>query len=285
MKPGIYTNLSNADYHASEGLSSSQLKKLAKSAAHFKAAEDEDNDDSVARRFGTLVHMMILEADTVKDQIFVGDYNTRRGKEFDKAVEAAAGKLVYNRDEYNRAQECVEAFRKQAMEHPYLNGEKYQLLQGYKEYSFYWRNPEGLLLKVRTDCLTKTGVITDIKTCPDATPDGFARMIAQLGYHISAAHYIKVVGETLRENPGAIEAAMPKAFAFVCIEDKAPYLMATYFLSVESLELGDDEANIAITNYQNAVSTGKWAGYPQTLEEISLPKWYSYKSQANRGGK
>ncbi len=284
MKPGMHLNISNADYHASEALGSSDLKKLSKSGAHYQASLAEETEQSAEMRFGSIVHMMILEPDKVRDQIFVGEYNTRRGKDFDNACKEGEGKLICNREEYNRAQECVEAFRKQAIDHPYLNGQKYQLLEGIKEASFYWQDPvTGLMLKARPDNITPTGVITDIKTCQDASPDGFQRAIAQYQYHLSAAHYLRVVNGVM-STPGQIfDIARPVAFAFVCIESKAPYAMATYFLSADSLDLGLTEADRAMQTYIKGTTTGVWEAYPKELSEISVPRWYLFKAQANGG--
>lgn len=275
MKPGIYTNLSNADYHATEGLSSSNLKELVKSAAHYQASLKEVREETAQQRMGTMVHTMLLQPDQVTAQIHVGEYKTRRGKDFEAALEEGAGKLVVSREEYNTAQEIAEAFRAQAMEHPYLNGQKYKLMEGVKEQSYYWTCPKtGLLLKARPDNITPSGVIVDLKICRDVSVDGFRKAIAEYGYHISAAHYLAGVNA----NPVAGQSP-PTAFAFICIESTAPYLMATYFIDEASLSVARDQIERALAAYLKGQKTGVWEGYPKRLVEIGLPQWYYYKTE------
>lgn len=275
MKLGIHTDLTNEAYHASEGLSSSNLKHLLKSPAHYKQALSEETEQSSEMRFGSIVHAMILEPDKVKDLIHVGEFNTRRGKDFDIAFKAGEGKLVCNSEEYGRALECVEAFRAQATTHPYLNGEHFKLLDGKKEHSFYWKDEvSGLLLKARPDNIHPEGVVVDLKTCRDASPDGFQRALAEYQYHVSAALYIKGVGQFMTR---------PTAFAFICIETKAPYALAVYYLSADALKLGAEQCRLAIEVYTGATQSGEWIAYPKTMAEITLPNWYFHREQVNRG--
>lgn len=281
MKPGIYPNLPNAEYHKAEGLSSTDIKALRHSGLHYQAYLKDEIEQSGQMRLGSLVHCLILTPDKLKDDVHVGNYNTRRGKDFEAACRDGGDKLICNQEELDRASEIADAFRAQAIDHPFFNGERFKLLEGYKEHSIFVDCPEtGLLLKARPDVLTTTGVITDIKTTDDASPDGFQKSIAKFGYHISAAHYIDVVSKA------QIEGIAPVTeFCFVAIETSPPYAMATYFLSVDALQAGAEEIQIAIENYKKGKQSGVWEGYKKDLVEIGLPGWYHLRLEANRGGK
>lgn len=63
MKPGIYDNISNADYHGGAGISKSGLDLIHRSPLHFKAARDAANDNTptTAQRIGTAFHSLLLE--------------------------------------------------------------------------------------------------------------------------------------------------------------------------------------------------------------------------------
>lgn len=65
MEPGIYDNISNADYHGGAGISKSGLDLVAKSPAHYfhavNAANDNEHVPTVAQAFGTAFHALLLE--------------------------------------------------------------------------------------------------------------------------------------------------------------------------------------------------------------------------------
>ena len=66
MKPGIYENLSNEEYHGDkDAVSKSGLDLIAKSPAHFKWAQDNPRSETPAMQKGTLIHTMVLEPEKV----------------------------------------------------------------------------------------------------------------------------------------------------------------------------------------------------------------------------
>lgn len=74
MKPGIYDNLTNAEYHAGPGESKSLLDLVRRSPAHYRARKLEANDNephqpTPAQMIGTAFHALLLEP-----QEFVKEY-------------------------------------------------------------------------------------------------------------------------------------------------------------------------------------------------------------------
>lgn len=68
MKPGVYDDISNDEYHGGEGYSKSQLDLIARSPAHFKAAVDARaaglaHAPTAAQSIGTAFHAAVLEPD------------------------------------------------------------------------------------------------------------------------------------------------------------------------------------------------------------------------------
>lgn len=63
MKPGIYADISNADYHGGAGVSKSGLDLVRRSPMHYKAVRDaaNDNEPTPAQAIGTAAHSIILE--------------------------------------------------------------------------------------------------------------------------------------------------------------------------------------------------------------------------------
>lgn len=74
MKPGVYFDLPEAEYHAAEGLSSSGIKRLMGSTMDFWAGswmnpdKEEDDTESFARMLGKAHHVALLEAKTFGDR-------------------------------------------------------------------------------------------------------------------------------------------------------------------------------------------------------------------------
>ena len=59
MEKGI--RISNKEYREREGVSSSDLKKLIKSPAHFRYWKDNPQEDTPALLFGRAAHKYVLE--------------------------------------------------------------------------------------------------------------------------------------------------------------------------------------------------------------------------------
>jgi hypothetical protein len=117
-------------------------------------------------------------------------------------------------------------------------------------------------------------VITDYKTCPDASPQGFAKAVDDFGYYIQAAQYC--------DGWRAIHGTDP-AFVFVAQEKAPPYLTATYQLDSEALQIGRDAMERAMEIWRDcreAEAAGyehAWPGYSHEIETISLPRWSRHR--------
>lgn len=63
MKPGIYADISNANYHGGAGVSKSGLDLVRRSPMHYKSVRDSanDNEPTPAQAIGTAAHSIILE--------------------------------------------------------------------------------------------------------------------------------------------------------------------------------------------------------------------------------
>jgi len=79
MKPGIYEDLTDDDYHSSEGYSSTQIKRALRTGSPRKALAP--TEDKPHYRLGRLVHMAVLEpgrwADLIEKQVPDGDWRKK----------------------------------------------------------------------------------------------------------------------------------------------------------------------------------------------------------------
>lgn len=75
MKPGIYPDISNADYHGGPGVSKSLLDLINRSPAHMKAVLDmprEDRTPTAAQAIGTAFHALVLEPQVFRREYTLG---------------------------------------------------------------------------------------------------------------------------------------------------------------------------------------------------------------------
>ncbi|HBS1258763.1 TPA: exodeoxyribonuclease VIII, partial [Klebsiella pneumoniae] len=90
MKPGIYFDISNEDYHAGDGVSKSQLDMVALSPAllQWQKSAPVDTEKLKALDMGTALHCLLLEPEEFDKRFIVAPPFNRRTNQ-GKADEAA----------------------------------------------------------------------------------------------------------------------------------------------------------------------------------------------------
>lgn len=262
MEPGVYPELQNEDYHAAPGLSKSGMDLLLKSPAHYRAAKDTDHEPTPAMLMGSAVHTAVLEPDLFeKKYVPSPDINrrTKAGKEeFAAFQEANQGKEILKPEDY----ELIINMRDSIFAHTLASK---LLTDGKAELSYFWEDDQtGALLKCRPDYLRSDGVVIDLKTTLDASPESFAKSAANFHYHLQAAHYLEGVS-ALGDHA--------THFVFVCVEKKPPYAVACYTLDSEAVGFGQLLAREAISRYTKCREADQWPGYSPKIESLSLPPW------------
>jgi len=260
MKPGIYSGISNADYHRDPALGSTSLKTLAtRTPAHYQHDKTHPKF-SDAFTLGTAAHSLILEDDASGVEVVMAEnWLTKSAKEA-KSAALAEGKQPLLLKEWAQ----VQAMRDAVMAHPIAR----DLLTGHKaEESVFW-DEDGLTLKCRPDAW-KPGMLVDLKTTINADPNEFGKTAHNFGYHQSAAHYIDgVKAATSEELP----------FHFVLVEKTAPYFVSVVELDIEAVNIGRQLNDRAKRIYRECVETNTWPGYPNA-DLVSLPMWAIYQAE------
>ncbi|EFJ2475477.1 hypothetical protein G5Z15_003800 [Escherichia coli] len=148
-------------------------------------------------------------------------------------------------------------------------------------------------------------IIGDLKTTEDASPEGFAKSIANWRYDVQHAYYMDGTRLALEQgkcNPpqeGKAELSVywtdpvtgvlcrcrpdfwrgyPKHFAFIAVEKKPPYAVGVYVLDSEGVEIGRAQYQHDLRVYAECVRTGEWPGYGDKIQTISLPAWHANKN-------
>lgn len=253
-------------YHDNPAVGHSGLLRIMRSPAHFQEYVTNKPTPTPAMEFGTAVHAAVLEANVFAECYVVPpkfDRRTKEGKEEALAWETAnKGKTVLTVEQMGAITAMADSVECHV-------GAAYLLNVGAAELSGFWTDPEtGIECKVRLDFLRLVNGrgIVDVKTCIDASSNGFAKQIANFGYDVQAAFYqdgVKVLtGYTI-------------PFYFIAIEKTAPYAVAVY-------KAGDDVIEVGRSKYQGALQLLKWCRENDTwpayqpageIEEISLPRW------------
>lgn len=99
MKPGIYDNIPNADYHGGAGISNSGLSLVRRSPLHYRAKQlaANDNESTAAQAIGTAFHALLLEP-----HLFTQEYTLGlRQSDFPDAIDGS-DKLVALIEELNK---------------------------------------------------------------------------------------------------------------------------------------------------------------------------------------
>lgn len=262
FEPGVFPDMPGELYHAIEAMSASGATKMLRSPQHYRLMRDTPNEPTPAMQFGTVVHAGVLEPDALDSRVAVLPEVNRRtnaGKALIADFEALnPGRILLDAAEYDRALRCIAAVRA----HP---GAAMLLDGGEREVSVFWNDGRyGVPCKSRLD-IRSHGGITDLKTTQDASPEGFAKQIASLLYHVQGAFYISGAEHVL--------GASPRFFAFIAVESEPPHAVACYALPSNAILAGAHLANRALERYATALAAGVWPGYPDTIDMIKLPPY------------
>lgn len=260
--PGVFEAMPADEYFAVEAMSASGAKKMLRSPAHYRLMRTEPSEPTAAMVFGTAVHCGVLEpAEFEKRYVLAPSFNKRTNdgkRALAEWLEANVGRIGLDADEWDRARRCIDA----VLAHPAAS----RLLEGaQRELSLFWLDGEYKVpCKARYDARNHGGVI-DLKTTKDASPDEFAKQIANLLYHVQGAHYVSAHEHVLNETPAF--------FAFIAVESEPPHAVACYTLPPVAIQAGRREMDEALARYKAALALGKWPGYAETIQPIDLPRW------------
>jgi hypothetical protein len=276
--------MSNADYRKSEGISSSELKQLMKTPAHYRYWKDNPEEtDSQALLFGRSAHKYVLETydfynefevikefkygtkdDKAETQRFICQKAIELGKgaEWDSFIITNPKKeqvvdfyrgLVAGKDLITEEMfEQIDAMRNSAYATPFVS----KLLSGEKELSFWGVDEEtGLKIKARPDCITEWNgqhILIDYKTATDVENMKFCRDSIKYGYDLQLAMYRDI----LKQNTGH-----DYMVVIIAQEKKAPYVTNVFQLSENYLESGRTVYKEMLRIYKECSETGNWYGY------------------------
>jgi hypothetical protein len=264
---GVHANIPEEQYHASPGVSVSRLKRFAQAAAKAHVAQSE----TTALRFGTLIHAVLLEPNTVEARYWVTDLDRLdpRSANYKAEVERANGLELVKRADFESALRLRDAVLAQPIARDILAP------GALVEQSFYWRDDEtGLLCRGRTDLVRpEWRALVDIKSTQDASSRSFARTVAEYKYDWQSIYY--------QDGWSLAADWKPDLLLFLPIEKEPPYLCAAYEIDPDDLAEARQQLRQQLDAYAHCEASGQWPGYPDGISRISLPGWA--KTQRDKG--
>lgn len=275
--PQLIEDMSNADYHAHPAFSSSQIKDMLRSPAHFFAnhldpQRGEKSPPTKEMQLGTLLHTMLLEPHKVAIEYAVGekfDRRTKQGKADAEAFEQANfGKIIVDKDDFHHATHMSQSLQS----HPWLSDIMATNYCQIENSVFFADEATGVNVRVRPDlhiapCAKfPNGLIIDVKTTDDARPSAFSRTCGNYRYDLSASMY-RLGLQAYYRTAGLAD------FYFAVVERNAPYNCLIFKASDDMLMIGETAYRDALAQIAECLSLGEWDGYSTDVNEIDLPKY------------
>lgn len=278
----LIEKMSNDEYHARSEFSSSQLKDILRSSAHFYSKnilKEVERESKSAMDFGTLAHTLFLEPEQFENEFVIApkfDRRTKDGKAQALAFEEAnQGKILVDQEQVDEAHRIVANLKKLSS---YADMQNHY---GMPEASIFFVDPEfGLELRIRPDwhiapCKSfPYGLILDLKTTTDARPHSFSKKCSDFGYDLSAAMYREGFQQYYQtdEKP---------PFLLLVAESSIPFNVKQYKASDLFLSVGEVRYRKSKELLAESLLINEWDGYSTDLEELFLPSYMTKQALEN----
>lgn len=262
MPVPIHADMPRADYDALDALNASGINRGTKSLMHLRHAL-ENREETAALSLGWLTHGLILEPEVVADEVVIVEASTKTTKIWKEQSEAAiaSGKRPFLLHEYESALEMGRAVR----DAPVYRKVLADCFDPMTEATIVWEDTDDgatrWKAKMRCDLIDPSaGILLDIKTTLDASPEAFRWSVLKYGYHRQAAWYIR----------GAMAAGVEAPrFLIVAVEKGAPNGVGVYEIPADVLAQGWAECAAIASRWSEAKRTGIWPGYSDGI--VMLP--------------
>ncbi len=267
----VHRNIPDPDYRAIPALSKSSLTQFLRSPAHYLASTETPKETTDAMMFGTAYHAYVLTPDRFSENVVMKpewDARTKEGKAIKAEFEASLGRKVYIKDEQL---EAIKAMKAALMAHPVAS----KILAGLTDtemaiecdYHPMHPTPGSVRIKGLLDGWDhKTGTIIDLKTCKDASPEGFKWAVKDFRYDLQEVQYRALINAAFRgDDHGGVG-----RFVWIAQEKEPPYAVAVYTLSHRTLMTAYDEWRVAVHNFGECQKNSVWPGYAASIVELEV---------------
>ena len=240
-------NLTQKTYYKdSDYISNSMLNNLSgKSPEYFRFAMDHPQLATAAMKFGSAVHMNVLQPEEFNNQYAVSPTFDRRTKDgkiaYSEFTKLNWRKKVISEKEY----ELIEQMTLKLMRDSSV---KSLLSKGFKEKIVAWENEEyNVKCKGMLDCYRpESQIIIDLKTTQDSSYNTFAKSVKKYKYHKQAAFYL--------------DAVKAEEYYIIAVEKLPPFGINIIQIGDNLLDKGREMYNQELEIYKYCVDNDWWPG-------------------------
>lgn len=267
-KPGAVYDMPEHAYHAdpcpASSISGTMAATIMQPGGLAKLKTKKQIEPTPAMRLGSAAHAVTLGAGPA---LVMDEYMTPSGAQSTKAEakewrakQEAKGLQVVTPAMYEKAHTMAEIVHS----HPEVS----QMFSGGRaEVSIFdYDQAARVWLRGRIDYITNRKLVIDYKTTNDASQHTFWRNIGYRGYHVQAAHYMRIARRLDLINEDA-------TWMWIAQETEAPYLVAVYELDTDDLERSIQVDELAIKRWARALAADEWPGYPTKPVTLRLAEW------------
>lgn len=293
----LIEKMSNDEYHARPEFSSSQLKDLLRSSAHFYShniIKEHERETKKHLDFGTLAHTLFLEPEQFHNEFAVipadapkpptdvmrnaknpSEDSIKRVQWWDAFAAEHGTKITISAEQLAGAERIANNLRMLSSYADMQNN------YGMPEASIFFTDPVyDLSLRIRPDwhiapCSRfPDGLLLDVKTTRDARHFKFSKDSGDLGYSLSASMY----REGFQQYYGT---ESKPDFIYLVAENVAPFNVKQYRASDLFLSVGDTQYRKAKELLAESLLINEWDGYSLEMEDLFLPSYMTKKALEN----
>lgn len=281
LENGVH-DIPNDIYHESSGISRSGLWEFKRSPQHYwnkylnpeRQKEEPTND----MKLGEYVHALVLEPENfckryaVKPVLpelpRVGKLADLGREEYDRQktaresmkianeltmnefLESSKDKEIIEPEVYRQAKAIADSVLKDEIAESLFKDVKVE------QSIYFTHKPTGLQCKVRPDAWAGS-IVTDLKTCTDASYRAFQCAAFKNGYFLQAA--------MIKSALDSIDIQLEK-FIFFCVEKTGAMPCVYYILDDDALDYGMTQFDTLMQQFAYCLENDEWSAYePKTL--------------------
>ena len=266
----VFLDVPNEEYHKMDRLGHSDLLRLSKSPMAYRHSKDNPVDPNIkALVLGSAFHTAVLEPDDFDKNYHIippdidgkGPRTSHYKDEMERMRWERPNRKWLSEQDFGLVLRLAES----ALAHPVL---KEGLSRPHKVEGTAYFNLHRARCKCRPDLVVhrrgRTVDVIDLKSCLDASPEGFAKAAANWGYDVQAEFYTRgLLKHEIKVNK----------FLFVAVEKTPPFLCGVHEIHPDDFYGARKIIRESCAMYKDCHERDVWPGYGEGVHRLRLPAW------------